>query len=65
MNPSIVYSSPFCLLRISYPERSTKVADLSLGTAHVDAHGKGTHHEKHESEKHNEYTLVTPATIVR
>jgi hypothetical protein len=36
MNPSIVYSSPFRLLGISYPERSTNVADLSLGTAHVE-----------------------------
>ena len=35
MKPSIVYSSPFHLLRISYPERSTNVANLSLGTAHV------------------------------
>lgn len=36
MKPSIVYSSPFRLLGISYPERSTNVADLSLGTAHVE-----------------------------
>ena len=36
MNPSIVYSSSFRLLGISYSERSTKVADLSLGTAHVE-----------------------------
>ena len=36
MKPSIVYSSPFHLLRISCPERSTKVADLSRGTAHVE-----------------------------
>ena len=35
MNPSIVYSSPFHLLGISYPERLSKVADLSLGTTHV------------------------------
>jgi hypothetical protein len=36
MKPSIVYGSPFRLLGISCPERSTKVADLSLGTAHVE-----------------------------
>lgn len=36
MKPSIVYSSPFRLLGISYPERSTNVANLSLGTAHVE-----------------------------
>ena len=36
MKPSIVYGSPFRLLGISCSERSTNVADLSLGTAHVE-----------------------------
>ena len=42
MNPSIVYSSPFRFFGNSHPERSTRVADLSLGTAHVEGSDETT-----------------------